>query len=157
MYGNIAFTAVENPYFLEWVNYLRPSYTTPSSWVISHSLLTTEVARVQLEEIEYLKDRKLLTLLIDGWEDLLRRSLYGSVASELKREPVVLSLEDMTGKRGNADAMIESSQKALKAMELEACTNIIAVTTDNPTVMRSFRKKFEAIYTWVLVRSCLFR
>jgi hypothetical protein len=51
---------------------------------------------------------------IDGWEDRLKRSLYGSVISEVNPYPVVLSLEDMSGQRGSADKIFEASQKALK-------------------------------------------
>jgi len=110
-----------------------------------------EAARVQMEEIGRLKPRKRLTLLIDGWEDKLRRSLYGSVASEVNQYPVVLSVEDVTGYRGSADRILETSQKALKTMELGDGRNFIACTTDNPTVMQSFRRKFQDKFFWVLV------
>ena len=114
--------------------------------------MDSEAARVQIEEIGRIKERKRLTLLIDGWEDRLKRSLYGSVASEVNQYPVVLSLEDMTGHRGSADKLLEASQKALKTMEIEDGQNIIALTTDNPTVMQAFRRKFQDKYFRVLVR-----
>jgi len=63
----------------------------------------------------------------------------------------VLSLEDMTGHHGSADKLLEASQKALKTMEIEDSQNIIALTTDNPTVMQAFQRKFQDKYFRVLV------
>jgi hypothetical protein len=54
----------------------------------------------------------------------------------------VLSLDELTGHHGSAE----------KNMEIEDGQNIIALTTDNPTVMQAFRLKFQNIYYWVLVR-----
>lgn len=59
--------------------------------------MDSEIAHVQMEDIARLKGRKRLTYLLDGWEDKIRRSLYGSMAAEVNQHPVVLSLEDMTG------------------------------------------------------------
>jgi hypothetical protein len=36
-------------------------------------------------------------------------------------------------------------------MELETGRNLIGLTTDNPTVMQSFRGKFQLTFYWVLV------
>ena len=72
-----------------------------------------EAARVQIEEVDQAKQRKRLTLLIDGWEDKLKRSLSGTVASEVNQYPVVLGLEDMTGHRGSAEKILEVSQRAM--------------------------------------------
>ncbi|KAG1738251.1 hypothetical protein EDB19DRAFT_1714857 [Suillus lakei] len=50
----------------------------------------------------------------DGWEDLLRRSLYGSLAVEVNHPPVALALENMTEQRGAAENLVAVSQKAMK-------------------------------------------
>jgi len=133
------------------LNEIQPSYTAPTCYVLSHGLLDSEAARVKLEEVDRLKGRRLLTLLLDGWEDKLRRSLYGSLAAEVKQHPIVLALEDMTGVRGTADNLMATSEKAMKAMEIGDAKKIVAVTTDNLTVMQSFRRKFQTKYYWVLV------
>ena len=110
-----------------------------------------EAARVQIEEVERVKQRKRLTLLIDSWEDKLKRSLYGTVASEVNQYPVVLGLEDMTGYRGSAEKILETSQRAMDSMELGDGENFIALTTDNPTVMQSYCGRFQGKFKWVLV------
>lgn len=113
--------------------------------------MDAELARVQLEEISRLSERSRLTFLLDGWEDKLKRSLYGALVAEVNQYPVVLSLSDMTGKRGSADALLKVAEDALDGMDIKGGSNLVAVTTDNPSVMRSFRKKFQMRFYWVLV------
>jgi hypothetical protein len=115
--------------------------------------MSAEYARVEEEELTRLKPRKMLTLLFDGWEDKLRRSLYGSVAAEVGQLPTILSLDDMTGKRGSADKYVETAKSALRNMGIEDATNFLALTTDNPTVMVSFSTKFQIFFPWILVSS----
>ena len=115
-----------------------------------------EAARVQLEELEWLKNRTKLTMLFDRWDDRIGCSLYGTVASEVNQYPIVLSLDDMTGHRGSAEKMLETSQKALKNMGMEDGRKFIALTTDNPTVMQAFRRKFQEAYYWILVCDLLY-
>ncbi|KIK94709.1 hypothetical protein PAXRUDRAFT_142293 [Paxillus rubicundulus Ve08.2h10] len=113
--------------------------------------MDAELARVHLEEISCVKDRKKPTFLIDGWEDLLKRSLYGALAAEVNQYPIVLSLSDMTGHQGSANKLLEVSMDALKFMDMENAKNIIATTTDNPTVMQAFWKRFKGKFYWVLI------
>ncbi len=113
--------------------------------------MDAEAARVQIKEIDRVKKTKHLTVLFDGWEDKLRRSLYGTVAAKVGEYPTVLSLDELTGHCGSAEKYLETAKKAMKNMEIEDGWNIIALTMDNPTVMQAFRWKFQNIYYWVLV------
>ncbi|KAK7045152.1 hypothetical protein R3P38DRAFT_3433925 [Favolaschia claudopus] len=108
VHSNSAFRIAHNPYLLAWVQSIRPTYEIPSRYVLSNRLLLSESSRVHLEEVERLKKRKMLTLLLDGWEDALRRSLYGSLAAGVGEYPVVLGLNDLTGSRGSADKCLET-------------------------------------------------
>jgi hypothetical protein len=69
----------------------------------------------------------------------------------VNHHPIVLALEDMTGQQGTAENLVAVSQKALNRMGIGDERNLIAVTTDNPTVMQSYRRKFQEMYPWVLV------
>lgn len=151
IHANIPFRVGDGEYFREFIDVIRPSYKVPSRYVLSHHLLDGEAVRVQQEEIDRLKERKCLTLLLDGWEDILKRSLYGSVAVEVNHPPVVLALQDMTGQRATSDNLITVSQKAMDQMEVGDGKNFIAVTTDNPTVMQAYRRKFQEQYPWILI------
>jgi len=110
---NLPFRLSENWYFRDFLRDLRPLYTSPSRYVISHSIMDSEAARVRLEELEHVKKSKKLTYLIDGWEDLLKRSIYGSVAAEVGKYPTVLPLEDMTGNRATAEGIMGAAEKAM--------------------------------------------
>jgi len=149
---NLPFHLSENWYFRDFLHDLHPLYTSPSLYVISHSIMDSEAARVHLEELDRVKESKKLTYLIDGWEDLLKRSIYGSVAAEVSKYPTVLSLEDMTGNRATAEGIMTAGEKAMREMDLLSGKIFIAITTDNPTVMQAFQRKFQSKYFWVLVR-----
>ena len=151
MHANVPFSVTGNWFFLNWLDEIRPSYSPASRYVLSHSIMASEECRIQLEDIARLKDRKRLTFLIDGWEDKLKRSLYGAIAAEVQQFPVVLSLADLTGHRASSDKILEAAVQALQTMELEDGRNFVALTTDNPTVMQAFRKKFQNKYYWIIV------
>jgi hypothetical protein len=115
--------------------------------------MDAEAARAQVEDITRLKSRKRLTLLFDGWEDKLRRSLYGTIAAEQGELLCVLSLDELTGDRGTAQKYLETTKGALKKMDLDDGLNFIALTTDNPTVMQAYRQLMQNTYYWILVSS----
>ena len=126
----------------------------PSRWVLSQTLLDVEAACVQIETMERLQTCQSLTLLIDSWEDLLRRSLYGIVAAGVSEYPIILSLEDMSGQRGSAEKLFQLADRSLQKMEINP-RQVLGVTTDDPTVMRAFRRLFEEKYPWVVVSFAL--
>jgi hypothetical protein len=147
----IVFSIAENWFFQDFLYDICPWYMAPSHYVLSHSILGSEAARVQIEEMAYMKDWKRLTLLIDGWEDILKRSLYRSVAVQIGQYPSILSLTDMTGERASVEGIFGAVKDALATMGSGDGRNFIAATTDNPTVMQSFQRKFKAEYFWLLV------
>lgn len=155
VHTNSAFRSAENPFLYEWLDVIRPSYIPASRYVLSHTIMDAEAARVQVEEIARLHSRNLLTMLFDGWEDKLRRSLYGTIASEVGQHPTVLSLEELTGFRGSADKYLETAINAMTKMDLGDGVRFIAATTDDPNVMRAFRRKLEGKYYWILVSAHL--
>ncbi|KAG1814443.1 uncharacterized protein BJ212DRAFT_1300720 [Suillus subaureus] len=79
------------------------------------------------------------------WEDKICRSLYGSVVAEVGQYPTVLS---------STDKYLETMKKVLKNMEIENGKNLIALTTDDPTIMQSFCRKFKSEYYWVITLAC---
>ena len=77
--------------------------------------------------------------------------MYGTIAAEVQQFPVVLSLANLTGHCASLDKIFEVAVQALQTMELEDGQNFVALTTDNPTVMQAFRKKFQDKYYWIIV------
>jgi len=136
---------------MNFIRTLRPAYTPPSRYKLATYLLPAEEARVTILEEKRLMLMKLLTMMIDGWEDRVRRSIYGSLVTEPRERPVVLGLEDLTGERGTANKIVEISDEALKKKSVQP-TDIIAIVTDNPTTMKAVCRKWTEKYPWVLVR-----
>jgi hypothetical protein len=112
--------------------------------------LPAEEQRAIEEDIRHLKTRKNLTYLLDGWEDAMRRSVYGSLLAEVGEHPIILGLHELTGRQATADNLIEISVQALERKEVNP-QMVIAVCTDNPTTMQAFRRKYSAKYPWVIV------
>jgi hypothetical protein len=115
--------------------------------------MDAEATKAQLKDTTQLKARKHLTLLFDGWEDKLQRSLYGTVAAELGEPLYVLSLDELTGSQGMAKKYLETMKGALKKMNLDDGKNFVSLTTDNPTVMQAYRQLMKNAYYWILVSS----
>ncbi|RDB15798.1 hypothetical protein Hypma_003642 [Hypsizygus marmoreus] len=143
VHGNIPFSASENHFFLKWLEFIRPTYKPPTRYVLTERYLPAEESRVVSEDIKRLEGRKYMTYLIDGWEDVTRRSVYGSLLAEVDEYPVVLGLSELTGMRATADNIVELSNKALRLKQVHP-GSIIAVCTDNPTTMQAFRRRWTA-------------
>ncbi|KAJ7605724.1 hypothetical protein FB45DRAFT_722570, partial [Roridomyces roridus] len=87
------------------------------------------------------------TLIIDGWEDELRRSLYSTAAGRVGEPTIVMGLQDVTGKRGSADKLLEAAETAMMEMGITDAASFLALVTDNPNVMKSFQRDF-ALACW---------
>ncbi|THH03924.1 hypothetical protein EW145_g5898 [Phellinidium pouzarii] len=95
----------------------------------------------------------MLAHLADGWEDAAGRSIYGVVAAEVKKDPVVLGLSDLTGQRATAGAVVTVCNENMAKMDLKARQSA-ALCTDNPTTMITARRLWVETYTWMIVYAC---
>jgi hypothetical protein len=154
IHSNSSFNSADSPFLAAWIDVLRPSYDIPSAWTLAGYILDAEHSRVHLLEVNKLQNTRVKTLLWDGWEDKTRHSLYGAVAAGMQEHPVVLGLQNMTGRRGSADELMNGILECLKKMEVEDAKCFIALTTDNPTVMRAFCKNFQTKFPWILTFAC---
>lgn len=101
-------------------------------------------------EMKRLESRRELTLLLDGWEDASRRSLYGTLACERDTTPVMMGLQDMSGERGDARALVRVVKKAMADMGVQA-QQCIAAVSDDPNTMRKYRRLLQEEYPWIIV------
>jgi hypothetical protein len=139
VYGNIPWRSAASAFLKAFCNTLQPSYAVPSPYVLSGHVFDAEITRVHCLEVGRLQKSKFNTLLIDGWEDKLRHALAGCVAARVNDAPSVLGLNDMSGSRVTADGYLDAALKSLDAMDIQNGRHLIAITTDNPTVMQAFR------------------
>ncbi|KJA25135.1 hypothetical protein HYPSUDRAFT_183073 [Hypholoma sublateritium FD-334 SS-4] len=153
IHGNVPLSHSENPFFLKFVHCLRPSYDPATRYVLNERYLLAEEARAYNEDLKRLEGRNNLTYLMDGWEDIQRRSIYGTMLAEVGEYPVVLGLEELTGVRATADNLIALSERAIIKKEI-TIENVIAVCTDNPTTMQAFRRKWAILHPWIIMLAC---
>lgn len=113
--------------------------------------MDSEAASIRLAQLARIEKRELFTYIVDGWEDLLKRSLYGSLLAEVGEYPIVLALDNLTGIRGDAEGIFQSVLKSLTAHGLDDGKRLIAVTSDSPTVMLAVKRKIEAKFWWIIV------
>ncbi|KAJ7211665.1 ribonuclease H-like domain-containing protein [Mycena pura] len=122
---------------------------------MSTQFLDSEHSRVHLELVEQLQGMtRSATMIIDGWEDQLKRSLYGTAAGRVGEPTIVMGLQDVTGRRGNAVAIMDTAEDAMKEMLIESAACFLGVVTDDPNVMKSFRRMFEQKYEWIITMAC---
>ncbi|KAF8515666.1 hypothetical protein JB92DRAFT_3154691 [Gautieria morchelliformis] len=92
-------------------------------------------------------------MLVDGWEDIMRRSIYGNILAKHTQYPVMLGIKGMTGERASADAILDV-EEAIKKMEKD-WPSIITLVTDNPTVMQAVCNRAKDKKHWLIVNTCL--
>lgn len=140
----------DNPFLIEFCALLRPTYEVPSAYTCAQKLLPAEDLRVAAFEMKRLSLMRCITLLVDGWDDTIRRSLYGTLACEREETPVMLGLEDMTGQRGSSEAVLKVVENAMTSMDVNG-NQVIAAVSDDPTTMRKYRRLLEAKYPKIIV------
>lgn len=156
VYGRLPFAVADNPFLIEFCALLRPSYELPSAYTCIQKLLPAEDLRVTALEMSRLALMHCITLLVDGWDDTVRRSLYGTLACERAETPVMLGLEDMTGQRGNSEAVLRVVENAMKSMDVSG-NQVIAAVSDDPTTMRKYRRLLEEKYPKIIVSESAIR
>ncbi|KAJ7208281.1 ribonuclease H-like domain-containing protein [Mycena pura] len=122
---------------------------------MSTTFLDSEHSRVHLELVGRLKElKRSATFIIDGWDDDLHRSLYGSAAGRVGEPSIVLGLQDLTGERGNALKIQQAADTAMEEMLIEQAEAFLGLVTDNPNVMKAFRREFVTKYKWIIPLAC---
>lgn len=90
--------------------------------------------------------------MIDGWEDGAKRELYGSMAQIRSHPGILLNLEDLTGKRVDGEELLAVHKRALNEVSLPDMSNFVALVTDDPTLMRKYRRLAGQEWTRLIVR-----
>ncbi|KAF7290222.1 DUF659 domain-containing protein [Mycena indigotica] len=122
---------------------------------MSTLLLDAEHSDVHLKLVEELLGwQRSGMLIIDGWEDQLRRELYGVAAGRVGDATIVMGLYDVTGHRGNAETVLKTAKTAMADMGITNASPFLAAVTDNPNVMKCFRKMLEKEFPWLITLAC---
>ncbi|RKF77402.1 hypothetical protein GcM3_072027, partial [Golovinomyces cichoracearum] len=80
------------------------------------------------------------TLLLDGWADRARHSLYVfQVHAVTLNEPLLLATLDVTSDRHTAEKVVAFSDTALRTLQAK-WSQFIAVVTHNPASKLAYRR-----------------
>lgn len=144
--NGIAFNVVVNPFFIDLIHKLNPSYNPPDRMKFSRQCLSNELVHVEKQNESILIESSYLTLNIDGWCDQSKRALYEFNVITESRRPVVLALLNLSAYNHTAEFLLERLQLVLQRASTSCfiVSKITAIVTDNPNVMQKLRGLFIA-------------
>ena len=58
----------------------------------------------------------------------------------------------MMGRQGTAQGYLKTIQGAMHRMGIDGGQQVLALATDNPTMMQAFQRDFQKEFNWVLVQ-----
>lgn len=89
---NLPFALIEHPFFHEFIKTLRTSYHLPSRWILSNTLFTQEIARIDVKVTRIIEKEINLTIAFDGWTNSSGQSIYDyCLITEERKEYLWLS------------------------------------------------------------------
>ena len=156
--NNIPFQVVTNSFFLDLIQKLNPSYCPPDKMKLTRQTLTNELLHVEKKNDSILTEASYLTLNLDGWTDQSHRSLYEFNVITESRRAVVLALVDLSAYRHSAEFLLQRLEVVLHkaSTTFNIAEKIVAIVTDNPTVMAKLRNLFvsKPAYRHILEFRC---
>lgn len=94
--SNVSFSAVNSPHLSQFTVTLCPKYLLPSPTMLQEKLLPAEYASVLVKQREKIAKSHNLTLTLDGWTDVQKRSILAFVLLFLDRKAMLLETEDVS-------------------------------------------------------------
>jgi hypothetical protein len=150
----LSFSIVENVFFISFLNMLRPGYSIPSRDFVARTLLPKLYGKVCLAMKKFFTNSKaLFTVHLDGWTDNSKNAIVGVSATEgIDRFELSLSLlSRAVGAAGeNANMVLKLFESVTERIGLR---KVVAICTDNASVMSKARSLFVSKFPRVSVRS----
>jgi hypothetical protein len=154
--GNLPFNIVNNPAFDKFIYAIHrgSSYALPSRDTLVSRAFDASIEIIANKK-KALKQQGPWILGTDGWKDAAGRSVHGIMA--IKREKqVILKLDDITTIRHSSAEMAKSiKDHAGDYFDLIDPKQVIAIVTDNPSVMVSMRTMIKDEFPNVIGVPCV--
>lgn len=150
----LSFSIVENTYFILFLSLLRSTYVLPSRDYLVRTLLPCLYSKVNIAMENFFKtSNSLFTVHLDGWTDNSKNSIVGISATDGINRFELSLLSLAVGADG------ETAQKIFSIFESVAesigLRKIVALCTDNASVMNKARSLFVQKYPHVLNFRCI--
>ncbi|KAH7433433.1 hypothetical protein KP509_07G069500 [Ceratopteris richardii] len=155
-HDHIAFNAARSPYFKDMVKKIGEygaHYVPPSSESLRTTLLEKEKKLVEAacETIKKSWERNGVSLLVDGWSDVQRRSIHGVVAYS-RGEMYFISSHDASDTGKSADVL---AAEWASAIEIVGPSNVVCIVADGEPANRAAGAIIENLYPHIIVCFCM--
>lgn len=139
---NSSFRTVENPYFVQMAQKLRPGYTPPSRKDIADKWLTTVYDREYTKCEEVLKG-KTVCLSTDGWSNVHNEPIICSTVTTADGSVYLVDTIDTSGTPHTAENLTELTTASIAKAEKDFKCSVGSVVTDNAANVAKMRTKLE--------------
>lgn len=130
--SNSSLRIVENPFWIEYLSFLRPAYKVPTRHEVSSPLLNTEYERVASSVSEKIAAADTVSLMCDGWTNIRNEPVVNFVATT--PSPVLYKILP-TGKASHTAQYI-AQEIGLVIQEIGA-QKVFGIVTDNAANMKA--------------------
>jgi hypothetical protein len=124
----IPFRVISNPYFINALKTLNPSYIVPSRKTLSGRLLDNEVAKVNNKTNEIIEFTNDITLGLDGWTAPDGSSIWNFVILTPSREEYLYELRNYSSQSHTAEFLANQIELVINRIGNK---KILAIVSDN--------------------------
>lgn len=143
------FNLLESNYWQEAISALDPTYSVPTRYMISNSLLDSEYERIQKETTEIINQAESLAIVMDGWSDINGKSTVNFIVTTPK--PFFYKCV-YPGTNHETAVYLFTQLKAL--IDEIGPSKIVAVVTDNTNNMKAMWRMVESEYEHIFAVGC---
>jgi Protein of unknown function (DUF 659)/hAT family C-terminal dimerisation region len=147
--AGVPFSFVENPYVIQFFNYLRPSFKLPNRRKIADELLNEVYEEVKVQADEQISKATTLCMVSDGWSNINRESVQNFVICTPK--PFFFNAT-FSGEESHTAEWI--ANQITQQMDSIGIQKFSAVITDTASVMKAAWRIIEGKYSNIVCLGC---
>ncbi|CAG8702176.1 12985_t:CDS:1 [Acaulospora morrowiae] len=147
----IAFTAIENPFWHEFMKIVQPTYISPNRRNLANNLLDAEYQIEQEDLKKILENTSTITLASDGWSNIRQESVLNFILYLPNAKPVFYDAK-YTGSESHTAEYIYNEIKSV--IETIGSSKFVGVITDNANTMRAAWKRLNQDYPKLICLGC---
>ncbi|EXX65616.1 hypothetical protein RirG_131580 [Rhizophagus irregularis DAOM 197198w] len=149
-----SFRWIDNPAVVELFKWLNPMLELPDRKQLGGRILkktTKSLSETILNDA--INDDLGIMLAFDGWKNVARQNLLGSVLFTSENNMIIWKVEDISGKRCTGDIIIDETKKSFEELEKQKI-KINGLITDSASENAAARKRLRLQYRDKLFLPC---
>ncbi|GBC53617.1 ribonuclease H-like domain-containing protein [Rhizophagus irregularis DAOM 181602=DAOM 197198] len=148
----IPFSVIQNPFFIEFLNEIRPGYEPPTDELLSGRLLSEETSRINKKVDVIIKNSSNLTLALDGWTSPTGTSIYNYIILTPDREQYLYALHDYSSDHHTGEFLANGIADVIEKIGPKKIT---ALVTDNAANCVKAREIISSQYPNIINIRCI--